>query len=70
MLAIGIGAEQDDVEAVRWAVLAKRAGLEDKWLDDYMAKLDPLVVEAGEARAGPAKQAGDKPAGAKAAAPQ
>jgi hypothetical protein len=39
---------------VRWAVLAKRAGLEDKWLDDFLAGLDPLVVEAGTARAGAA----------------
>lgn len=70
MLAVGLGAPQDDVEAVRWAVLARRAGLEDKWLDDYISGLDPLVVEAGEARAGPAKQASDKPAKGKAAARQ
>ena len=57
VFAVGIGVARDDVEAVRWHTLAKAAGLEDKWLDDHVDGLDPLVVEAGRERA---KQAGAK----------
>ncbi|MCB1386790.1 MAG: sel1 repeat family protein [Nitratireductor sp.] len=40
LYAQGVGTEPDPVEAAKWHILAKRAGLKDTWLDDYINALD------------------------------
>ena len=41
MLAAGRGAAKDLVEAMKWHVLARAAGIEDEWLDGQLASLSP-----------------------------
>ena len=40
MLAQGIGTERNEVEAAKWHILARRAGLNDAYLDEFMNSLD------------------------------
>jgi len=40
MYAQGIGTKVDPVEAAKWHILAQRAGLNDSWLDDFIAAID------------------------------
>ena len=41
ILAAGAGVPQDLVEAMKWHVLARAAGLSDEWLDGQLANLSP-----------------------------
>jgi TPR repeat protein len=40
MYAQGIGVEQNSQEAAKWHILARRAGLNDVWLDDFINLID------------------------------
>ncbi len=39
MLAVGAGRQADPVAAATWYFIARRAGLDDPWLADFVAKL-------------------------------
>lgn len=39
MLAQGIGTQQNRIEAAMWHILARRDGLTDPWLDEFMSSL-------------------------------
>jgi hypothetical protein len=41
LLATGRGIPKDVVEAMKWHLLARAAGLKDSWLDGELAKLTP-----------------------------
>lgn len=41
LLAAGRGAPKNMVEAMKWHILARGAGVEDDWLDDQLATLTP-----------------------------
>jgi TPR repeat protein len=41
LLAVGRGVPKDMVEAMKWHVLARAAGINDGWLDGELAKLTP-----------------------------
>jgi TPR repeat protein len=41
ILAAGRGVQQDLVEAMKWHILARAAGIDDEWLDGHLLKLTP-----------------------------
>lgn len=47
MYAQGVGTDADPVEAAKWHILAKRAGLADAWLDDFINTIDRKVLAKG-----------------------
>ncbi|VFU07343.1 Sel1 domain protein repeat-containing protein [Methylocella tundrae] len=49
VLAAGRGLPKDMVEAMKWHILARAAGVKDKWLDGELAKLTPKEKEAVQA---------------------
>ncbi len=51
ILASGLGAPADPVEAAKWHLISKARGETDLALDDFVAKLDPDTRAAGEAEA-------------------
>jgi TPR repeat protein len=51
ILASGLGAPADPVQAVKWHLISKARGETDLALDDFVAKLDPDKRAAGEAAA-------------------
>jgi TPR repeat protein len=51
MLALGIGVEPDPQEAAKWAILSRRAGLSDPWLDDFLIGLEARKLEDAQSQA-------------------
>lgn len=47
MYAQGVGTKADPVEAAKWHILAKRAGLADAWLDDFINAIDRKLLAKG-----------------------
>ena len=47
MYAQGVGTKADPVEAAKWHILAKRAGLADAWLDDFINTIDRKQLAKG-----------------------
>ena len=47
MYAQGVGTNVDPVEAAKWHILAKRAGLADAWLDDFINTIDRKLLARG-----------------------
>ena len=39
MFAEGIGVQRDRIEAAKWHIVARRAGLTDAWLDEFLVGL-------------------------------
>jgi TPR repeat protein len=52
MLAVGVGVAPNPVEAGRWYLLARAAGLDDEWLADFFAGLNEADRNAAIAAAG------------------
>ncbi|MCB1429208.1 MAG: sel1 repeat family protein, partial [Nitratireductor sp.] len=42
MYALGIGTQKNAAEAGKWHIIAQRAGLDDPWLSEFIARLDPV----------------------------
>lgn len=57
ILALGRGLQQDLVEAMKWHILARAAGINDEWLDSQLVNLTPrqrlAVDEAVKKQVGP-----------------
>jgi TPR repeat protein len=53
ILAAGVGAPANPIEAARWHMVAKAAGLSDTYLDEFVAKLSQADREAAEKAAKP-----------------
>jgi uncharacterized protein len=51
LYAEGKGIEQNDAEAARWYLIAKSRGLEDEFLEDWLARLDAATRDAAVASA-------------------
>ena len=51
LYADGKGIEQNDAEAARWYLIAKSRGLEDAFLEDWLARLDATTRETAAASA-------------------
>jgi TPR repeat protein len=51
LLANGRGVAPDPVEAIKWHLLARQAGVSDLFLDGYMGTADPKVVDEARSRA-------------------
>ena len=49
ILAVGRGLPKDPVEAMKWHILARAAGIKDSWLDGELAKLTPKEKDAVQA---------------------
>jgi uncharacterized protein len=49
LLAAGRGLSKNMVEAMKWHILARAAGVKDAWLDGELAKLSPQDKTAVEA---------------------
>lgn len=47
MYAQGVGTKADPAEAAKWHILAKRAGLADTWLDDFINTIDRKMLAKG-----------------------
>ena len=47
MYAQGVGTKADPAEAAKWHILAKRAGLADTWLDDFINTIDRKLLAKG-----------------------
>ena len=47
-----VGQPGDPIEAAKWHFISRGAGLEDPWLDDFVAKLTEAQREAARERAG------------------
>jgi hypothetical protein len=48
ILAAGLGVKSDPVAATKWHLIAKKAGISDIWLDDFVGDLPAEQREAGE----------------------
>jgi uncharacterized protein len=51
MYAEGIGTQPDRLEAAKWHILARRSGLVDPMLDEFLANLDDATREKALERA-------------------
>jgi len=51
MLVLGIGTEPDPAQAAAWHMLARKAGLTDAWLDEFVARLDEATRDKAIAAA-------------------
>ncbi|MFL6804837.1 MAG: tetratricopeptide repeat protein, partial [Xanthobacteraceae bacterium] len=53
IVAAGRGIAANPVEAAKWHIVAKAAGISDTWLDELVQKLTPAEREAAENAAKP-----------------
>jgi uncharacterized protein len=53
MYATGQGVKLDPVQAARWHLIARSAGANDLFLEDYLRKMRPEERAAGETAAKP-----------------
>lgn len=51
LLSEGRGIDEDPEEAARWYLIAKRRGMEDGFLEEFVKNLDPAILEAATAAA-------------------
>ena len=56
LYAAGLGVTPDPVEAAKWHIRARQAGISDLWLDGFVESLDRKSKDAAMARAYPKRE--------------
>jgi TPR repeat protein len=51
LLALGRGVEPNEIEAAKWHLIAREAGVSDLWLDGFVGSREPFVLKEAQRRA-------------------